>query len=64
MALNVKWSPGNRLLFSIYLGWITVKFAGVAAVAIPTSSTFGLVALTLAGAVRVRPPAPKLKRVA
>src|SRR5512137_1879593 len=42
------------------LAGIAVKFAGVAAVSIPTWSTFGLVALTLAGAVWLRPPAPKL----
>ena len=46
------------------LAGIAVKFAGVSAVAFPTWITFGLVALTLAGAWLYRRPAPGLKRVA
>jgi hypothetical protein len=44
------------------LAGIAVKFAGVTAVAIPTWITFGLVALTLAGAGLYRRPAPGLGR--
>lgn len=46
------------------LAGIAVKFAAVAAVALPTWITFGLVAITLAGAWLYRRPAPGLKRIA
>ena len=46
------------------LAGIAVKFAGVAAVAIPTWITFGLVALTLAAAWLYRRPAAGPGRVA
>jgi hypothetical protein len=43
---------------------IAVKHAAVAAVAIPTWITFGLVALTLAAAFLLRTPGPKTKAAA
>ena len=46
------------------LAGIAVKFAGLAAVAIPTWITFGLVALTLAGAWLYHRPAQNLGRAA
>jgi len=46
------------------LAGIAVKCASLAAVAIPTWITFGLVALTLAGAWLFRRPAPRPVRVA